>query len=46
MIAQAIVDRATEMWKEDDGDYRDDITVIVLKLPWLPTQLLAVDEKS
>ena len=27
------------MWKVEEGDYRDDITCIVLKQPWLPPVL-------
>jgi len=23
------------MWKVEEGDYRDDITVVVLTFPWL-----------
>ena len=30
-----IVDQASYMWKVEEGNYRDDITVIVLMLPWL-----------
>ena len=26
------------MWKVEEGDYRDDITVIVLLFPWLPKE--------
>ena len=28
--------QASYMWKVEEGDYRDDITVIVLMLPWIP----------
>jgi hypothetical protein len=35
-ICDTIVDQASYMWKVEEGDYRDDITVIVLMLPWLP----------
>ena len=33
-ICQAIVDTASAMWKREEGDYRDDITLFVLLLPW------------
>jgi len=35
-MAETITDQASYMWKVEEGDYRDDITVVVLKLPWLP----------
>ena len=35
-IAEAIVREAAIMWRVEEGNYRDDITVIVLRLPWLP----------
>ena len=31
------------MWKVEEGDYRDDITVIVIMLPWLPEGADAAD---
>ena len=31
-----IMYRSSRMWILEEGDYRDDITVIVLKLPWIP----------
>ena len=34
-ICDAIVDQASYAWKVEEGDYRDDITVVVLLLPWL-----------
>jgi len=34
-MCDAIVDQSSYMWKVEEGDYRDDITVVVLKLPWL-----------
>ena len=30
---KVLIDTATERWKEEEGDYRDDITAIVVKLP-------------
>jgi len=35
-ICDVISDQSSYMWKVEEGDYRDDITVIVLKIPWLP----------
>ena len=34
-ICRSIVHKATHMWKVEEGDYRDDITVVVLTFPWL-----------
>ena len=34
-ICQKIVDQSAYMWKVEEGDYRDDITVVVLTFPWL-----------
>mmetsp|Transcript_32819 Transcript_32819/g.77592 ORF Transcript_32819/g.77592 Transcript_32819/m.77592 type:complete len:132 (-) Transcript_32819:12-407(-) len=34
-ICEKIVEQSTYMWKVEEGDYRDDITVVVLTLPWL-----------
>jgi len=34
-ICDVISDQSSYMWKVEEGDYRDDITVIVLKFPWL-----------
>ena len=36
---KALIDTATERWKEEEGDYRDDITAIVVKLP-LPVSVI------
>ena len=30
---KVLIDTATERWQEEEGDYRDDITAIVVKLP-------------
>lgn len=30
-----IVEQASYMWKVEEGDYRDDITVLVILFPWL-----------
>ena len=35
-MCDVIVDQSSYMWKVEEGDYRDDITVVVLKMPWLP----------
>ena len=34
-ICEKIVEQSTHMWKVEEGDYRDDITVVVLTFPWL-----------
>jgi len=34
-ICENIVDQSSYMWKVEEGDYRDDITVVVLTFPWL-----------
>jgi len=34
-ICDNIVDQSSYMWKVEEGDYRDDITVVVLTFPWL-----------
>ena len=34
-ICDQIIDQASYMWKVEEGDYRDDITVVVLTVPWL-----------
>lgn len=30
-----IVEQASYMWKVEEGDYRDDITVVIILFPWL-----------
>lgn len=35
-MVNQIVDQSSYMWKVEQGDYRDDITVIVMLLPWPP----------
>ena len=37
-ICNIIVETASDMWKREEGEYRDDITVFVLLLPWCPQQ--------
>jgi len=32
-----LIERATAEWRKEEGDYRDDITALVIKLPCLPT---------
>jgi serine/threonine protein phosphatase PrpC len=34
-ICRQIIDQSSYMWKIEEGDYRDDITVVVLTFPWL-----------
>ena len=34
-ICKQIIDQSSYMWKIEEGDYRDDITVVVLTFPWL-----------
>jgi len=34
-ICDKIVEQSSYMWKVEEGDYRDDITVVVLTFPWL-----------
>ena len=34
-ICEKIIDQSSYMWKVEEGDYRDDITVVVLTFPWL-----------
>lgn len=38
-MAEYLIDEATKKWAEEEGDYRDDITVIVMKglPPYFPT---------
>ena len=33
--------QASYMWKVEEGDYRDDITVIVLMVPWQTEEMKA-----
>ena len=34
-ICEKIAEQSAYMWKVEEGDYRDDITVVVLTFPWL-----------
>lgn len=34
-MCEVISDQSSYMWKVEEGDYRDDITVVILKFPWL-----------
>jgi len=36
-MCDTIVDQSSYMWKVEEGDYRDDITVVILMLPWIPS---------
>ena len=38
-MCDTIVDQSSYMWKVEEGDYRDDITVIVLLLPWITEEM-------
>ena len=38
-MCDIIVDQSSYMWKVEEGDYRDDITVIVLLLPWITEEM-------
>ena len=35
-ICDLIVLKAAERWEEEEGDYRDDITAVVISFPWIP----------
>lgn len=39
-IAQAIVEEASYQWMVEEGDYRDDITVVLLFFPWQTEAML------
>jgi protein phosphatase 2C family protein 2/3 len=47
-ICDTIVDQSSYMWKVEEGDYRDDITVIVLMLPWINDEMrkMVADAKA
>jgi serine/threonine protein phosphatase PrpC len=34
-VVDRIIEQAAYMWKVEEGDYRDDISCVVLRLPWL-----------
>ena len=40
-MCDTIVDQSSYMWKVEEGDYRDDITVIVLLMPWIADDMMA-----
>ena len=40
-ICDQIIDQSSYMWKVEEGDYRDDITVIVMLLPWCTPEMTA-----
>ena len=40
-VCEHIVDQSSYMWKVEEGDYRDDITVIVLMVPWVSEEMKA-----
>jgi len=33
-MCDAIVEQSSYVWKVEEGDYRDDITVVVVRFPW------------
>jgi len=35
-VCDEITKQSIHMWKIEEGDYRDDITVVAIKFPWLP----------
>mmetsp|Transcript_18531 Transcript_18531/g.30975 ORF Transcript_18531/g.30975 Transcript_18531/m.30975 type:complete len:416 (+) Transcript_18531:154-1401(+) len=45
-ICDKIVSEASYMWKVEEGDYRDDITVVVLTFPWLDSYGDEGDEEA
>jgi len=40
-MADAIVEQSSYMWKVEEGDYRDDITVVMFLFPWLTDEMKA-----
>ena len=34
-MTEVVAEQASYMWKVEEGDYRDDITLVIIKLPWL-----------
>ena len=34
-IAELILEKSSHEWQVEEGDYRDDIMIVVLKFPWL-----------
>ena len=34
-----IVEKSSHLWSIEEGDYRDDITVVALMLPWLTQEV-------
>ena len=34
-MVEIVTEQASYMWKIEEGDYRDDITVVIIKFPWL-----------
>lgn len=31
---QELIQQAAQRWAEEEGDYRDDITAVVIRFPW------------
>jgi len=46
LAAQEVIAEAARRWKDEEGDYRDDITCIVLKLPLFKTSGLESPSRS
>ena len=40
-MVEAIVEQSSYMWKVEEGDYRDDITVVLNLFPWQTAEMLA-----
>ena len=36
-----LIETAAAKWRQEEGDYRDDITVIVLLMPWISEEMRA-----
>ena len=45
-MVDQIVYQSSCMWKVEEGDYRDDITVIVMHLPWCTDAMVATAEAA
>ena len=33
-MCEVVAEQSSHMWKVEEGDYRDDITLVMLKFPW------------
>jgi len=45
-MADAIVEQSSYMWKVEEGDYRDDITVVLCLFPWTLPEMEGKGEPS